>query len=156
MYFPTPFSYEAGEVTLGCYLDNISWSCRKSSSKLRDAKPFPSWKTSSVHLNKPFQKLQHALQSRLSCPEERGLQKGCVLDGKVGQGSTLAPKAFSMQIFTDLFLHCVTGLAIKLDQYLASFLRYYHTLLKGSFLRSIISLAPPPILITPEHQPGKR
>jgi len=63
-----------------------------------------------------------------------GLQKGHVLDLNVGQGSTIAPKAFSMQIFTDLFLHRVIGLAIKPDQSWASFLMYYHTLLKRYFL----------------------
>lgn len=61
-----------------------------------------------------------------------------------------------MQIFTDLFLHCVIGLAIKSDQYLDSFPRYYHTLLKRSFLWSIISIIAIPILITAEYQPGNR
>lgn len=156
VYFSNYFSYEAREVTLGCCLDSMSRSCRKPSLKLSVAKPFPSQKTPSVHLNKPFQKMQHALQSRLSCQEERGLQKGHVLDLNIGQGSTIAPKVFSMQMFTDLFLHCVIGLAIKLDQYLASLLMYYHTLLKRSFLWSIISLAAIPILITAEYQPGNR
>lgn len=35
------FSSETRDVTLGCYLDSISWSCRKPPLKLRIAKPFP-------------------------------------------------------------------------------------------------------------------
>lgn len=104
------------------------WKFRKTPSKLRAVKPFSSWKTPSIHLNKPFQKMQAALQSRLFCLEERGLHEGCISDLKIGQGTiSLRP---SQCRYSDLFLHFVFGISIKLDQYLASFLMSYHTLLK--------------------------